>query len=70
MNARNRKPITALSPGPRCGMDSGERKESVNVPLRYYVRCAGCGYTVSGDSQSGATRKWNTANGRCCHAGR
>jgi hypothetical protein len=51
-------------------MDSGERKESVNVPLRYYVRCGGCGYTVSGDSQSGATRKWNAMNGRRRHAGR
>lgn len=51
MNARNRKPITDLSTCPRCGMDSGERKESVNVPLRYYVRCGGFGYTVSGDSQ-------------------
>jgi hypothetical protein len=51
-------------------MDSGERKESVNVPLRYYVRCGGCGYTVSGDSQSCATRKWNAMNGRCGHADR
>ena len=50
MNARNRKPITALCACPRCGMDSGERRESVTVPLRYYVRCGGCGYTVSGDS--------------------
>lgn len=65
MNARNRKPITDLSTCPRCGMDSGKRKESVNVPLRYYVRCGGCGYTVSGDSQSCATRKWNAMNGRC-----
>lgn len=70
MNARNRKPITDLSTCHRCGMDSGERKESVNVPLRYYVRCGGCGYTVSGDSQSGATRKWNAMNGRCGRAAR
>lgn len=70
MNTYNRQPRGKLEVCPHCGRDSGERRESVNVPLRYYVRCGGCGYTVSGDSQSGATRKWNAMNGRRRHAGR
>lgn len=59
MNSYNRKPKAALALCPKCGMDSGERKESVNLPTRYFVRCASCGYIVAGDTQTGATAKWN-----------
>ena len=59
MNSYNRKPNTPLAPCPKYGMDSGERKESVNLPTRYFVRCASCGYVVAGDTQSSATAKWN-----------
>ena len=59
MNSYNRKPNTPLAPCPKCGMDSGERKESVNLPTRYFVRCASCGYAVAGDNKSSATAKWN-----------
>lgn len=59
MNAYNHKPKAKLEHCPICGMDSGERKESVNVPTRYYVRCASCGYIVGGKSQSIATARWN-----------
>lgn len=31
MNARNRKPITALSTCPRCGMDSGDNNANKEV---------------------------------------
>lgn len=60
MNAFDRRPRKPLALCPNCGMDSGERKCSVNIPERYYVRCASCGYTVGGStSQSGATVQWN-----------
>lgn len=59
MNSYNRKPKAALALCPKCGMDSGERKESANLPIRYFVRCASCGYIVAGDTQTGATAKWN-----------
>lgn len=49
---------------PKCHRDSGERKESVNLPVRYFVRCASCGYIVSGDTQSAATNKWNSESRR------
>ena len=39
--------------------DSGERKIGIHVPERYYVRCASCGFTLSGWSQSAATASWN-----------
>lgn len=64
MNSRNRKPKAALEICPRCHRDSGERKETVNIPTRYFVRCASCGYIVEGDSQSGATAKWNNESRR------
>lgn len=41
---------------PWCG---GERKISLYVTERYYVRCASCGFTLSGRSQSAATANWN-----------
>lgn len=59
MNSYNRKPKAALALCPKCGMDSGERKESVNLPIRYFVRCASCGYIAAGDTQSSTTAKWN-----------
>lgn len=33
MNSYNRKPKATLAICPKCGMDSGERKESVNLPI-------------------------------------
>ena len=60
MNRYNRKARGPLALCPKCGMDSGERKASVCLPTRYFVRCASCGYIVGGDSQATATRKWNT----------
>lgn len=64
MNAYNHKSRAALELCPRCGMDSGERKCSVNLPERYYVRCYRCGFIVAGDTQSAATNKWNTSSRR------
>lgn len=48
-----------LLPCPRCGMAAGERKESVNVVGRHFVRCAACGYTVQSDCEMIAARNWN-----------
>lgn len=60
MNAKNRKPRKPLAVCPKCGMDSGERKCTINLPERYYVRCESCGYTVGGhDSQCNASAQWN-----------
>ena len=59
MNKYNRQPRGILELCPKCGRDSGERKASVSLPTRYFVRCASCGYIVGADNQSTATRKWN-----------
>ena len=59
MNKGNRKPKGELGLCPKCGRDSGERKASINLPIRYFVRCASCGYIVGGDNQAAATTKWN-----------
>ena len=60
MNAGNRKPQGMLGLCPKCGMDSGERKCTIHLPERYFVRCASCGYIVGGwDSQNRATAQWN-----------
>lgn len=64
MNAYNRTPRGALALCPKCGRDSGERKESVNLPVRYFVRCASCGYLVAGSTQFAATNKWNAESRR------
>ena len=64
MNAYNRTPRGAVAVCPKCGRYSGERKESVNLPVRYFVRCASCGYIVSGETQSAATNKWNAESRR------
>lgn len=61
MNQYNRKPSGKLEVCPRCGMDSGERKVSLSLCVadKCYVRCASCGFIVSGHGQSAATTKWN-----------
>lgn len=59
MNSYNRKEKGHLELCPKCGRDSGERKASINLPTRYFVRCASCGYIVGGDTQGAATTKWN-----------
>lgn len=64
MNKMNRKPRLPLGLCPKCGMDSGERKASVNLPTRYYVRCSSCGYAVGGNDQAAATAKWNKGSKR------
>ena len=64
MNAYGKTPRGSIGLCPKCGMDSGERKCSVNVPEKYYVRCSSCGYIVQGSSQSGATLRWNTNSRR------
>lgn len=52
-------------PCPKCGKYDGERKESVNVTGRYFIRCAACGYTVAGgESLPEATKKWNRESQR------
>ena len=64
MNAYGKRPRGALEVCPKCHRDSGERKESVNLPVRYFVRCASCGYLAAGDTQSAATLKWNAESRR------
>lgn len=60
MTAFDRKPKKPLAVCPKCGMDSGERKCTINLPERYYVRCGSCGYTVGGhDNQYSASAQWN-----------
>lgn len=59
MNQYNRKPSGKLEVCPHCGRDSGERKISLYVPDKCYVRCASCGFTLSGKSQSSASASWN-----------
>lgn len=59
VNQYNRKPSGKLEVCPHCGRDSGERKIGIHVPERYCVRCASCGFTLSGWSQSAATASWN-----------
>lgn len=51
-----KKPKAAVMGGIK---DSGERKIGIYVPERYYVRCASCGFTLSGWSQSAASAIWN-----------
>ena len=54
-----------LGPCPKCGKYGGERKESVNVAGRYFIRCAACGYTVAGSKAlSEAAKKWNRESRR------
>lgn len=59
MNRNNRRERGKLELCPRCGMDSGERKASINLPTRYFVRCATCGYIVGAENQAAATARWN-----------
>ena len=59
MNTYNRQPRGELRLWPNCGVCSGERKCSANLPERDYVRGASCGFTLSGWSQSAATASWN-----------
>lgn len=59
MNSFRKKPRGELELCPKCGMDSGERKCSVNLPEKYYVRRYSCGFIVSGNTQSTATASWN-----------
>ena len=60
MNTYNRKPKKQLAICPKCGMDSGERKCTVNLPERYFIRCASCGYIVGGfNTQTSTTAAWN-----------
>ena len=49
MNAYNQNPRAAFIRCPKCGMYRGKRKESVNLPELYYMRCYRCGYIVAGD---------------------
>lgn len=49
-----------LEPCPMCGKYGGERKASLNVTGRYYVRCRCCGYmTSSRGGTNNAVRIWN-----------
>lgn len=60
MNAFDRKPKKPLAVCPKCGMDSGERKCTVNLPERYFIRCGSCGHIVGGyNTQASATAAWN-----------
>lgn len=59
MNGRYRKPRADLGLCPKCGRDSGERKATIELPIRFFVRCASCGYIVGAETQSAATHKWN-----------
>lgn len=45
---------------PKCGMDSGERMVTDNVPIKYLVMCTTCGYrTHWHPTQSAASNEWN-----------
>ena len=59
MNGGCRKAKTELGLCPKCGRDSGERKATSGLPIRFFVRCASCGYIVGADTRSAATYKWN-----------
>lgn len=59
MNRNNRHERNPLSPCPACGMDSGERLQSTDVPFKHYVRCSTCGAITAGYAQqSNATKAW------------
>lgn len=62
---RRRSNLADLEPCPKCGKLGGERRASVNVPDRYFVRCRVCGYAVqSMGGTSNATRLWNEQSRR------
>ena len=45
---------------PRCGMDSGERRVTDDVPIKYIVVCTTCDYhTDWHPTQSAASNEWN-----------
>ena len=45
---------------PHCGMDSGERRVTDDVPIEYIVVCTTCGYhTDWHPTQSAASNEWN-----------
>lgn len=57
---RRRGELADLEPCPRCGKFGGERRQSVNVPDRHYVRCRACGYTTTSmGGTNNAVRIWN-----------
>lgn len=63
MNSNGRRARGPLALCPKCGRDSGERKASTDLPTRYFVRCASCGYIVVAETQGAATAKWNRKPG-------
>lgn len=45
---------------PCCGMESGERRVTDDVPIKYIVVCTTCGYhTRWRPTQSAASNEWN-----------
>ena len=60
-----RRELADLGPCPKCGNLGGERKLSVNIVGKYYVRCRCCGYTTeSNGTPNNATKKWNEQSRR------
>ena len=48
-----------LSPCPKCGMDSGERRKTVKEPAKFCVLCTSCNYKTSFKSTiNAATAEW------------
>ncbi len=57
---KRRRELADLEPCPRCGKFGGERKQSVNITGKYYVRCRCCGYTTSSNGEpNNAVAIWN-----------
>lgn len=48
---KRRRELADLEPCPKCGRLGGERKQSVNITGKYYVRCRCCGYTTSSNGE-------------------
>ena len=60
MNYRGHYNRMPLEECPKCGMDSGKRMVTTDVPELFYVVCELCKYkTKAHKTQSHATREWN-----------
>lgn len=48
-----------LSPCPKCGIDSGERRKTVKEPAKFCVVCTSCNYRTGFKSAiNAATAEW------------
>lgn len=61
--ARRRTERYPLGLCPRCGMDSGVRKQTDYEPVKYLVFCETCCYhTKWHPTQSAASNEWNRSS--------